>query len=89
VALIVPKPEVARLPAGGLRVQVTAVFVLSVTIAVNCCDWPLYSTALDGVTLRETFGTRVTDIVATAVGFAAHVAVMVTICCVVMLAGAV
>jgi hypothetical protein len=74
VRSIVPAPE-------GVTDQVTGSF------AENCCVCPSYSVALVGVTLRT--GNNVTVAEADFVVSAVLVAVMVTDCCVVIVAGAV
>jgi hypothetical protein len=70
-------------------VQATAVFALPVTVAVNCCVWPLFSDAVPGVTVEIVIGTRLTDAVATLLLSALAEAVTVTAPATLMLAGAV
>src|ERR1017187_5024883 len=71
-------------------VHVTAVLLVSMTVAANCCCWlPLVSVAVAGVTLTATGGINVTVADAVKFEFAWLVAVTTTVCCVVMLAGAV
>jgi hypothetical protein len=81
-ALIVPVPA-------GLIVQVTAVFPVFRTLAVNCCVWLAPMVALGGVTPTDTGIISVTVAEAACVISVRLVAVMVTVCCEVMLAGAV
>ena len=44
-------PVVELPPTTPLTLQVTAVFEVAVTVAVNCCDWPAVKEALIGLTL--------------------------------------
>src|SRR5271157_145682 len=82
-ALIVPTPA-------GMAVQVTAVLLVLATLAVNCCVWPpLESVTLAGVTLKDTGGMRVTVAVSDVDETPRVVAVIVTVCCVSILEGAV
>jgi hypothetical protein len=82
--LTVPAPVV------GLIVHVTAVLPVPVTVAVNCCVPPPYTVAVVGAIVTLTaVGDSVTVAVADLVVSAALVALMVTVCCVVTLAGAV
>jgi hypothetical protein len=81
-ALMVPSPT-------GFMAQVTAVFVVFATVAVNCCDWPPYNVALCGVTLTETEAIRVIVLVPDLLLSAWLVAVTVTVCCAGIVAGAV
>src|SRR5579863_8351006 len=82
------KPLLDRVPADGLMLQVTAVLLVPVTVAVNCC-WPFaVRVAVDGLTDTAT-GLRVTVAVADLVVSATLVAVMVTVCVVGMVPGAV
>ena len=70
--------------------QVTAVFVLPVTVAVICrvCDAPIV--ALEGLTVMLTGGgVNCTVALADFVGSATLVAVIVTVCAAVIVAGAV
>ena len=73
----------------GLIDQLTAVLFVFTTLAENCCVCPALSVAVVGVTLTATAGISVTVAVADLVESAWLVAVMVTVCCDVMLAGAV
>lgn len=54
VALIVPK--LAALAELLDKLQVTAVFVVPVTVAVNCCVWPVCTETVFGVTATITGG---------------------------------
>ena len=86
-------------PTFGTSDQVTAVFVAPLTDAVNCCDWPAVSDAVVGDTLRETVevgggvedaaSPRFTAALTVLVGSAALVAITVTVCAVLIVAGAV
>ena len=79
-------------PTAGLMDQATAVLVEPVTVAVNCRVWPPLRLAEAGLTLTATTcagGVRVTIALADLVVSAAEVALTVTVCCVVMVAGAV
>jgi hypothetical protein len=69
--------------------QATAVFALPVTVAVNCCVWPLFSDAVPGVTAEIVIGKRLMDAVAVLLLSALAVAVTVTAPATLMLAGAV
>jgi hypothetical protein len=69
-------------------VQVTAVFALPVTVAMNCCVWPLFSDAVPGVTAEIVMDERLTDAVAVLLLSALAVAVTVTVSAALMLAGA-
>src|SRR5271157_1534116 len=81
--LVVPTPA-------GMAVQVTAVLLVLATLAVNCCVWPpLESVTLAGVTLKDTGGMRVTVAVSDVDETPRVVAVIVTVCCVSILEGAV
>jgi hypothetical protein len=53
VELTVPVPA-------GLMLQITAVFPVLVTVAVNCCAWPPYKVAVAGLTPTVTGGYSVT-----------------------------
>jgi len=70
-------PTVALPPAIPFTLQVTAVFVVFVTVAVNCCVAPVATEALVGLTLTATGGMTVTDAEADLVGSATLVAVTV------------
>lgn len=52
--LITPSSELP--PTVPLTAQFTAVFVVPVTVAVNCCCWPRQSFAVEGETLTLTVG---------------------------------
>jgi len=77
------------LPTAGLSDQVTAVLEVLATVAVKAwvCDW--VSVTLGGVSETLMGGVSETVTVAEAAGLAALVAVTVTVCGVVMEAGAV
>ena len=87
------------LPTAGLRLQVTAVFELPVTVAVNCCVWPCPKLACAGLTLTVTGagggvlgaggGVKISVAVALLELSATLVAVTVTVCCAAIDAGAV
>jgi hypothetical protein len=78
------------LPAlAGLIVQLTALWLVFATLAVNCCVWPFVSTALGGVTLTDTGGINVTMAVMVVEEIPSVVAVIVTLLCALMLSGAV
>jgi hypothetical protein len=86
------RPAVEMAPTLGASDQVTAVFVVPLTVAVNCCVWELDKVALAGLTDTETppaGGLSVTAAVPVFVVSAALVAVTVTVCVEVMLEGAV
>ena len=68
------------LPELGLIDQVTAVFKLPVTVAVNCCCCPLKSATLSGETDSDTPGDKLTIAVPNLVESAWLVAVTVTVC---------
>jgi hypothetical protein len=70
-------------------VHVTAVFVVPLTVAVNCCVWPSPSDAVPGTTETTTGGFSVTVAIALFVASAALVAVIVAWLWVVMDVGAV
>jgi len=72
-------PTVALPPAIPFTLQVTAVFVVPVTVAVNCCVAPVTTEALVGLTLTVTGSTTVTEAEADLVGSATLVAVTVTV----------
>jgi len=81
-ALIDPIPT-------GLIDHVTALLAELVTVAVSCVVWPLFSAEVAGLTLTVTEGSSVIVADEDAVVFARLVAVAVTVCVVVMVAGAV
>ena len=90
VAGAVYRPDVLiEPPATGLTDHVTALFALLVTIAVSCAVWPLFSAVFAGLTLTATEGSSVIAVDEDAVVSAKLVAVTVTVCAVVMVAGAV
>jgi cellobiose-specific phosphotransferase system component IIC len=82
VELTVPVPT-------GLILQVRAVLLVFVTVAVNCCVWPPYNVAVAGLTITATGGDNVTVAEADFDVFAWLVAVTVTVVAPLMLAGAV
>jgi hypothetical protein len=47
-------PLLARLPIGGFNVHFTAVLLLPVTVAVNCCVWSTVSVTIGGETVTPT-----------------------------------
>lgn len=71
-------PQVAPEQPTPLRLHVTAVFVVPVTVAVNCCVFPATTCAVVGETLTATGGRMVTDADAVFVLSAAEVATTVT-----------
>jgi hypothetical protein len=81
-------PVAEMLPTLGLIVQVTAVFVVPVTVAVNCWVWPAVRVALGGLT-ETPMTLRLTVAPPDLVASATPVAVTVTAWELVMLAGAV
>jgi hypothetical protein len=84
------KPDGLMVPTpAGVIVQFTAGLLVLVTPAVNCCVQPPYSVVLSGVTLTDTGGIRVTVAESDGLEPVWLVAVTITCCCVVMLAGAV
>ena len=72
-----------------MRDQVTAVFVVPPTVAVNLAVCPAASETDAGETLTVTGGSNVITAVASLVGSATLFAVTVTDCCVAIEAGAV
>ena len=83
VALMLSPPE------EPLIAHVTAVFVVLLTVAVNCCVAPAASVTAAGVTTTATGGISVTVAVAVFVVSDVVFAVMVTVCWVVIVDGAV
>lgn len=83
-----PPELIAPVPA-GLIDQVTAALLVFMTVAENCCVWLAYKVAVAGVTLTAIAGIRVTVDDADLVVSAWVVAVIVTVCSVVIVAGAV
>src|SRR5690242_21745354 len=79
------------LPAFGVIDYVTAVFALPVTVAVNCCVCPPFRVAVAGASDADTaaVGVSVTVAVPLLLASAWLVAMTVTVCCVVIVAGAV
>jgi hypothetical protein len=73
------KPEASIPPTFGLRDQLTAVFCVLRTVAVNRCVWDLYSVAVAGLTDTWTGGGRTsTSAYADFVGSALLVATTLT-----------
>ena len=76
------RPEVVIVPHAAplqsLRLQVTAVFVVFFTVAVNCWLAPVTSWTLAGETVTTTAGTIFTVAVADLAGSATDVAVTET-----------
>src|ERR1700761_1284275 len=72
----------------GLIDQATAVLLLFVTVAENCCVWLGYNVTVAGVRLTVVGGITVTVADADFVVSAWLVAVIVTVCCVATVAGA-
>jgi len=72
-------PTVALPPAIPFTLQVTAVFAVPVTVAVNCCVAPVTTEALVGLTVTATPETIVTDAEADLVGSNWLVAITVTV----------
>jgi hypothetical protein len=90
VAGAVYRPPLLMLPVpAGLMDQVTAVLLVLVTVAENCCVWLAYNAAVAGVRLTVILGVKLSVADADFVVSAWLVAVTVTFCCVAMLAGAV
>ncbi len=67
------------MPTAELRVHVTPVFVVPVTLAVNCCVWPALNVVLPGATVIATDGFTVIVALADLVGSAALVAIALTV----------
>ena len=82
------RPPLEIIPTAGLTDQVTAVLVVPVTVTVNCrvCDAAKF--AVDGLTVTCTAGTTVTLAVVFLLVSATLVAVTVTVCGLVSVAGA-
>jgi hypothetical protein len=80
-------------PTGGLKDQVTALFEFPLTVAVKVALWPPWSDALPGdnpmLTAEVGVAVRVTVAVAVLVGLATLDAVIVTVCRLEIVAGAV
>jgi hypothetical protein len=53
-------PQVAPEQPAPLRLHVTAVFDVPVTVAENCCVFPVITCAVDGETVTATGGRTVT-----------------------------
>ena len=88
VAGAVYRPPLEIVPTAGLTDHVTAVFVVPVTVAVNCCVCDGVKLAVDGLTVTCMGGTMVTLAVAVLLVFATLVAVTVTVCGLPSVAGA-
>jgi hypothetical protein len=71
-------PQLAPLQPPPDTVHSTAVFVVPVTVAVNCWLLPTLTWAVAGVTATATGDTIVTEALAVFVGSAVEVAVIVT-----------
>ena len=78
-----------KLPTEGEIDQVTFGFEVPLSDALNCCDWLGPSVIVAGTTATVTVGSSVMIAEALCVAAATLVAVTVTVCCVVMVAGAV
>jgi hypothetical protein len=94
VAGAVYKPDVLTIPTVELppvipfTCQVTAVFVALLTVAVNCCVFPVCTLAVSGATLTLTAAVTVIPALDVLVVSAIEVAFSVTVAGVGMLAGA-
>ena len=82
------RPALEIVPTAGLTDQVTAAFVVPVTVTVNCRVCEAAKLAVDGLTVICTGGTTVTLAVAFLLVSATLVAVTVTVCGLVSVAGA-
>src|ERR1700741_3810777 len=82
------KPLVVSVPTDGFMLQFTAVLLVPVTVAVNCC-WPLAIRVADAGLTDTVTGLSVTVAVADFVESAALVAVTVIVCEVEIVPGAV
>jgi hypothetical protein len=82
------RPLLEIVPTAGLTDHVTAVFVVPVTAAANCWVPEGATLAVDGLTVTCTAGTTVTLAVAVLLVSATLVAVTVTVCGLVSVAGA-
>jgi hypothetical protein len=82
-------PEAETPPTLGLIVQFTAWLLLLATVAVNCWVYPAHSEALVGLTETAIGGIKLTVADALGLGLTVLVAVTVTACWVVTVAGAV
>ena len=90
VAGAVYRPNMLTEPTpAGLSDHVTALLSVLVTVAVSCAVWPLFSAMVAGLTLTATEGSSVIVVDEEAVELARLVAVTVTVCAVLMVAGAV
>ena len=83
------KPAAVMLPTTGLSDHVMAVLEVPPTVAVYCWVWEAVRMAASGVNEMLTGGVRVTVALADLVGSATLVAFTVTVCGVVIVAGAV
>lgn len=84
-----PTVLIVPAPVAGALVHMAAVFLVLVTVAVNCCVCPPYNDALPGATVTRTGGESVTVAIADFVLPAWPVAVTVTVCDEATVAGAV
>jgi hypothetical protein len=57
-------PLEEMVPTAGLRLQLTAVFGVPVTVAVNCCACPAFSVTVAGLTDTKTTGISVSTALA-------------------------
>ena len=76
-------------PTDGIRDQVTAVLLDPAMVAVNCCVCEADRLTPPGASVMDTVGDKLTVALALLVESAALVAVTVTFCAAVMVAGAV
>jgi hypothetical protein len=58
--LVETVPTVALPPTSPLTLQLTAVFAVPLTVAVNCCVWETTTDALVGESVTDTAGVMVT-----------------------------
>jgi hypothetical protein len=72
------KPVFVTVPISGLTDQLTPVFVVPPTVAVNCCAWEAPRETLAGLTVTVIGGARATVPLADWVGSATLCAVTVT-----------
>jgi hypothetical protein len=89
VAGAVYRPEELIVPTPELIDQFTAVLLALLTLAANCCVCALYSVDVEGVTPIDTGGNNVIVTGRDSLDAPSVDAVIVTVCCVSMLAGAV
>ena len=89
VAGAVYKPF-TMLPVAGFKDQFTAVLLVPVTVALNCCDWPAESDIVPGLTVTLIGAAdKETVAVAILVGSATLVAVIAIVCAAPIVEGAV